>query len=134
MTLFVAISCVAFPQFAGIISFSLFDPAGGHIDAISYSWHLADDFDIADPTTVKALEGVLIIIQFLGLFAIARGLFMFHERTHRNELIGGQPFVFLIAGAIALNIGTALEIMQASFPLDLSMSSGTSFVASPAGF
>ena len=52
----------------------------------------------------EAVAGIVLIIQFIGILAVARGLLIMNQAaTPGGQRVLGPGFTFLVAGALAVN-------------------------------
>lgn len=70
---------------------------------------------IHDPTTRTVITSIVGIVQFVGLLAIIRGLFMFAAYSKQTVRTVGPAITFLISGVLAMNFPRVVGAFSALF-------------------
>lgn len=110
----IGIGLLAFPRTVGLFLGTLFgvshpdDPA----KVFAYSGDFFDPLDEAQP----AIEAIVILIQFIGFIAIARGLlFLNAASTPSGPKSFGPGITFIVAGTLAVNFPTFFGALSELF-------------------
>ena len=107
---------LAFPSTIAVAVGSLFGSSS--IEApeaiFSYGGPLLDPFD--GPGFRASIGAIVMIIQFVGLLAVARGLlFLNQAATPGGPRTLGPGFTFLVAGALAVNFPAFFGLLATAF-------------------
>ena len=103
-TILVGSTIVAFPTLIGVLNTTFWgDPDTLQADRIfAYAPSLLDP---VDGHARKVVESIVLLVQFLGLIAVFRGLLLLNEHVQSGGPSRlGPGLTFLLAGAVAVNL------------------------------
>ncbi|MCY4006140.1 MAG: hypothetical protein OXE84_04830 [Rhodobacteraceae bacterium] len=102
---------LALPTLLNVLSNSLFrdDWSAVTTDIFSTAPHLTQAFE--QQVTQDTIVAILLFVQLVGIVAVFRGILLLNAAVDRRATIGAG-LTHLIGGALALNIGPVLNIID----------------------